>query len=140
MVFSVTSAYTLTGDATKTLFQLTGVAASGSSNLASLSTVNNLVAGETAPNPANQLVFKNQPLSWWLASLNSGAVKYTPVSNDVNWSFVNSSNNNIHISIEISNLLIPNKTASVERNPGSMTSKITFEPKFGLTRVDTQTM
>ena len=140
MVFSVTSAYTLTGDATKTLFQLTGVAASGSNNLASLSTVNNLVAGETAPNPANQLVFKNQPLSWWLASLNSGAVKYTPVSNDVNWSFVNSSNNNIHISIEISNLLIPNKTASVERNPGSMTSKITFEPKFGLTRVDTQTM
>lgn len=140
MVFSVTSAYTLTGDATKTLFQLTGVAASGSNNLASLSTVNNLVAGETAPNPANQLVFKNQPLSWWLASLNSGAVKYTPVSNDVNWSFVNSSNNNIHISIEISNLLIPNKTASVERNPGSMTSKITFEPKFGLSRVDTQTM
>lgn len=140
MVFSVTSAYTLTGDATKTLFQLTGVAASGSNNLASLSTVNNLVAGETAPNPANQLVFKNQPLSWWLASLNSGAVKYTPVSNDVNWSFVNSSNSNIHISIEISNLLIPNKTASVERNPGSMTSKITFEPKFGLTRVDTQTM
>ena len=140
MVFSVSSAYTLTGDATKTLFQLTGVAASGSNNLASLSTVNNLVAGETAPNPANQLVFKNQPLSWWLASLNSGAVKYTPVSNDVNWSFVNSSNSNIHISIEISNLLIPNKTASVERNPGSMTSKITFEPKFGLTRVDTQTM
>lgn len=140
MVFSVTSAYTLTGDATKTLFQLTGVAASGSNNLASLSTVNNLVAGETAPNPANQLVFKNQPLSWWLASLNSGAVKYTPVSNDVNWSFVNSSNKNIHISIEISNLLIPNKTASVERNPGSMTSKITFEPKFGLSRVDTQTM
>jgi hypothetical protein len=140
MVFSVSSAYTLTGDATKTLFQLTNVAASGSSNLASLSTTNYLAAGETAPNPANQLVFKNQPLSWWLASLNSGAVKYTPVSNDVNWAFVDANKNDVHISIEISNLLIPNKTASVERNPGSMTSKITFEAKFGLSRVDTQTM
>ena len=140
MVFSVSSAFTLSGDASKTLNDLTNVAASGSSDLASLSTTNYLVAGETAPNAANQLVFKNQPLSWWLASLNSGAVKYTPVSNDVNWGFVDANKNIIHISIEISNLLIPNKTAKVEKNPGSMSSVITFEPKFGLSRVDTQTM
>jgi hypothetical protein len=135
MVFSITSVYSLTGDATKTLNMLTDTAATGSADLASLSTVNYPVAGEVAPNAANQLVFKNQPLSWWLASLNSGAVKYTPYSNEVNWSF-----NDVHISIEISNLLIPNKTASVEKNPGSMSSTITFESKFGLGRVDTQTM
>jgi hypothetical protein len=140
MVFSVTSVYTLTGDARKTLFQLIGSSATGSSNLASLSAVNYLVAGETNPNPSNQLVFKNQPLSWWLASLNSGAVKYTPVSNNVNWAYLDSNNNIIHISIEISNLLIPNKTASVSKPSGSMSSEITFEPKFGLGRVDTHVM
>lgn len=140
MVFSVSSAYTLTGDATKTLFQLTNVPSSGSSNLATLSTTNYLVVGDKAPNASNQLVFKNQPLSWWLASLNSGAVKYMPVSNDVNWVYIDAKKNAIHISIQISNLLIPNKTASVQRNPGSMSSKITFESKFGLGRVDTQTM
>jgi len=140
MVFSVTSAYTLTGDATKTLNTLTNKPVSGTANLSSLSTVNYPVANESKPNPSNQDVFKNQPLSWWLASLNSGDVKYSPVSNDVNWAFIDSNKNAIHISIEISNLLIPNKTAKVEKNPGSMASVITFESKFGLSRVDTHTM
>ena len=132
MVFSVTSLYTLTGDSTKTLFQLTNVAPSGSKDLASLSTTN--------PSAANQLIFKNQPLSWWLASLNSGAVKYTPVSSDVNWAFIDANKNVIHISIEISNLLIPNKAQSSVKISGSMNSLVTFEPKFGLGRVDTHVM
>jgi hypothetical protein len=140
MVFSITSVYTLSGDATKTLFQLTNTAPSGSSNLSTLSTVNYPVANDSKANAANQLVFKNQPLSWWLASLNSGAVKYTPVSNDVNWAYVDANNNSIHISMEISNLLIPNKTLTITKAPGSMSSVLTFETKFGLTRVDTHNM
>jgi hypothetical protein len=140
MVFSVTSVFSLTGDATQTLNTLTNTAVSGSSDLSTLSTTNYPVSNNKEPNSQNQLVFKNQPLSWWLASLNSGSVKYTPYSNEVNWAYVNSSNNDIHISIEISNLLIPNKTASVLRNSDSVTSVITFEPKFGLGRVDTHTM
>lgn len=140
MVFSVSSAFSLQGDASKTLNDLTKTDVSGSSDLATLSSVNYPVNGDDTPNSDNQLVFKNQPLSWWLASLNSRAVKYAPVSNNVNWAFVDSKKNEIHISIEISNLLIPNKTKSVEKNPGSMSSVVTFEPKFGLTRVDTQTM
>lgn len=140
MVFSVTSAFTLAGDATKTLNDLTNKPSTGSSDLSTLSTVNLLTAGDPTPNPANQLVFMNQPLSWWLASLNSGAVRYTPVSNYVNWAYVDSNKNTIYISIEISNLLIPNKTSSVEKNPGSMTSTITFDIKFGLGRVDTLNM
>jgi len=140
MVFSVTSAYSLSGDATKTLNSLTNTVASGSSNLSTLSTVNYPVANDTKANATNQLVFRNQPLSWWLASLNSGAVKYTPVSNNVNWAFIDANKNAIHISIEISNLLIPNKTANVVKNPGSMSSVITFESKFGLGRVDTHTI
>lgn len=140
MVFSLRSTFTVTGDASKTLNMLTNTPAVGSADLATLSTVNYEVAGKTTPNNANQLVFRNQPLSWWVQSLNSGAVKYTPVSNEVNWAYIDANKNVIHISIEISNLLIPNKTLSVERNPGSMSSTITFEPKFGIGRVDTQTM
>jgi len=135
---SVTSVYTLSGDAKKTLNTLTNTVPSGSSDLASLSTTNYLIKGDTKPNPTNQVVFKNQPLSWWVSSLNSGIVKYTPVSNDVNWVYVDVNNNSIHISIEISNLLIPNKPQGVSKNPGSMSSQITFVSKFGITRVDTQ--
>jgi hypothetical protein len=135
---SVTSVYTFSGDAKQTLNTLTNTVPSGSSDLASLSTTNYLIEGDTKPNPTNQVVFKNQPLSWWVSSLNSGIVKYTPVSNDVNWAYVDVNNNSIHISIEISNLLIPNKPQRVAKNPGSMSSQITFESKFGITRVDTQ--
>jgi hypothetical protein len=140
MVFSVKSVYTLSGDATKTLNTLTNTPASGSSELSRLSGVNYPVANDPNPNAENQRVFRNQPLSWWLASLNSGAVKYTPFSNNVNWAYLDASKNSVHISMEISNLLIPNKTASIAKNPGSMSSELTFESKFGLTRVDTHTM
>lgn len=139
MVFSVKSTFSLTGDGSRTLNMLTGKAAT-SGDLASLSTVNLLSAGDATPNPANQLVFMNQPLSWWLESLNSGKVVYTPVSNLVNWSYVDNNKNNYYISIDISNLLIPNKTERVEKNPGSMSSTIFFEAKFGLSRVDTLLM
>jgi len=134
------SKFTLTGDDSKTLFSLTNVSPSGSSDLSTLSTNNYPSTGDSNPNADNQLVFKNQPLSWWLTSLNSGAVKYTPVSNNVNWAYYDSNNNVYHISIEISNLLIPNKTASVKRNESSRETEVTFQSKFGLSRVDTMTM
>jgi len=138
MPFSVSSVFTLTGDETKTLHALTNVAATGNNDISSLSTNNYPNSGDSNPNHDNQLVFMNQPLSWWLASLNSGSVKYTPVSNFVNWSYVEpSSKALIHIGITISNLLMPNKTQKVDRTPGSRSSVITFEPKFGLGRVDT---
>jgi hypothetical protein len=139
-MFTVASAFTLMGDDTKNLNQLTNKQVTGSSDLATLSTTNYLVAGDEVPNPTNQLVFMNQPLSWWLESLNSGAVKYTPVSNEVNWAYVDANKNVYHISITISNLLIPNKTSGVTRNAGSMNSLVNFEPKFGLSRVDTHAM
>lgn len=140
MVFSVKSVYTLVGDATMTFFQLSNTDSSGSSNLSTLSTINYPVANGCKLNPENQVVFKNQPLSWWLASLNSGAVKYTPVSSDVNWVYIDEKNNSIHISMEISNLLIPNKTSHLEKAPGSMSSSIIFEAKFGLSRTDTHSI
>lgn len=139
MVFSVRSVYSLEGDETRTVNTLTNTVSAGSSDLSSLSETNYTTVGDSIPNTVNQAVFKNQPLSWWVASLNSGVVKYTPVSDNVNWSYINSNTKSIHISIEISDLLIPNKTASSARPSGSTNSVVTFESKFGIKRVDTIT-
>ena len=139
MVFSVRSVYSLDGDETRTVNTLTNAVSSGSSDLSSLSETNYTTVGDSIPNTVNQAVFKNQPLSWWVASLNSGVVKYTPVSDNVNWSYINSNTKSIHISIEISDLLIPNKSVSSARPSGSTNSVLTFESKFGINRVDTIT-
>jgi hypothetical protein len=127
-----TSVYRLNGsqDATATLNTLTNTPSTGSTNLSSLST----------SVEANTLIFRNQPLSWWLESLNSGAIKYTPVSNDVNWSYFSPSGQQFHIRIELSNLLIPNRSKSSSRNADKSSFTVTFEPKFSLERTDTMTM
>ena len=125
-----TSVYTLTEEDTATLNTLTNTPSTGSSDLSELSDSLD----------ANTLIFKNQPLSWWLASLNSGAVKYTPISNYVNWSYFVPSGQQYHISIEVSDLLLPNKTAGITRNPANFSFTITFEPKFGLGRTDEMDM
>jgi hypothetical protein len=140
MVFSITSVYSLTGDATKTLNELTKTTPTGSSDLKTLSAVNFVNPTDTLPNATNQLVFMNQPLSWWLASLNSGLVKYTPVSNNVNWSYFSPNGSQVYIGIAISNLLIPNKSVGASKNASSMTTVVSFEPKFGLSRVDTHSV
>jgi hypothetical protein len=139
--FSMTSSYKLvTSDPTATLHSLMSSPAEGSSDLGTLSTNNYPVSGSKEPNAANQLVFMNQPLSWWLENLNTGTVKYTPFSNEVNWAYMLDSNTPIHISISISNSLIPNKTQSVETDPITRVSTITLEPKYGLCRTDTHSM
>ena len=68
---------------------------------------------------ANQNVFKSLPMSWWVSNLNSGNVQYYPFSNDVNWAYFPSLEDMdkcFHISVEISNALIPNRTDTVSRN------------------------
>lgn len=68
---------------------------------------------------ANQNVFKSLPMSWWVSNLNSGNVQYYPFSNDVNWAYFPSLEEKdkcFHISVEISNALIPNRTDTVSRN------------------------
>ena len=68
--------------------------------------------GYPLPNTTNQAIFMNQPLSWWCNGLNNGVVQYRPVSNTVNWAFVDSSGNDIYIRRDISDMIIPNKTSS----------------------------
>ena len=68
---------------------------------------------------ANQNVFKSLPMSWWVSNLNNGCVQYYPFSNDVNWAYfpsVAETDKCFHISVEITNALIPNRTDTVSRN------------------------
>jgi hypothetical protein len=98
--------------------------AAGSTSIADLST-DNYPANRTPltdqngynlPNPANQVIFKNQPVSWWIAGINSGSIVYTPVSNTVNWSYL-VGEKHYHILFEISSFMIPNRTDTVNRDP-----------------------
>ena len=77
--------------------------------------------GYNMPNPANQVIFKNQPVSWWIAGINGGSIVYTPVSNTVNWAYV-VGDTQYHILFETSSFMIPNRTDTVERDP---TTKVT---------------
>lgn len=95
----------------------------GSDSIADLSTDNypadrvplKDVNGYDLPNPVNQVIFKNQPVSWWIAGINAGSIVYTPVSNTVNWSYV-VGETQYHILFETSSFMIPNRTDTVDRN------------------------
>ena len=88
----------------------------------------NLVEDRSAiPNAANQVIFKNLPLSWWVHCLNSGYIQYRPVSNDVNWAFVNSAGADVNISTEITHAIIPNRTESAYRNQEEKTMTIVLK-------------
>ena len=101
--------------------------------------VTNLVADSSAvPNEANQEIFKNLSLAWWVQGLNAGTVQYRPVSNEVNWAFVNSDGKDVNIAKEITDVIIPNRTASVIRDAETKTMRWTLEDNGCLlmTRVD----
>ena len=138
--FSITSSYTLTENTTATIHSLMAAPAEGSSDLATLSKDNYTTAGSKEPNAANQLVFMNQPLSWWNTNLNAGTIKYMPVSNHVNWGYVDASGNVFHISTTVTNAIIPNRTKSASSVPGGKSNSIVFESKFGLHRTDVHKM
>jgi hypothetical protein len=106
----------------------------GSSSLADLSTDNypadrvplTDAQGYNLPNPANQVIFKNQPVSWWIEGINSGSIVYTPVSNTVNWSYTNGTTQ-YHMVIDLSLFMIPNRTGSVNRDPTTMKTTVTLQ-------------
>lgn len=143
LAFVPVSTYSYSGDAAATLNTLTqAVNPDTSKTLADLSSNNYPVGAPNAssPNATNQSIFKNQPMSWWLAELQSGAVKYFPLSNHVNWSYTDASNVVYHIDIAVSNELIPNQTKGVTTDATTRVSTVTFVDKHGLSRVDTRKM
>ena len=122
-----TNVFSLTGNPTETIFSLIASPPEGNSDLSTLS-MNNYPSGDKVPNESNQHVFMNQPLSWWLEELNSGTIQYTPVSSNVNWSYVNASGSTFHIARTVTNIIIPNKTQSVERDSKTNTTTIVLRP------------
>jgi hypothetical protein len=106
----------------------------GSSSVADLSTDNyppdrfplKDVNGYDMPNPANQVIFKNQPVSWWIAGINTGSIVYTPVSNTVNWSYV-VGETQYHMVTETSSFMIPNQTDSVSRDSTTKATTIVLK-------------
>ena len=99
----------------------------------------NLVADSSVvPYEANQEIFKNLSLAWWVQGLNTGTVQYRPVSNEVNWAFVNSEGKDVNIAKEITDVIIPNRTASVIRDAETKTMRWTLEDNgcLVMTRVD----
>jgi hypothetical protein len=79
------------------------------------------------PNSQNQLIFMNQPMSWWLENLNSGAIYYFPYTNYVNWAYKKVSDE-IHIDVEITNLIIPNEYKDSSGNT------VYYKEKYGMGR------
>ena len=131
-----TSIFTYSGDATATLNTLTHVANPDVSK-----TLTNLVVdvkGSTVATAVNQTIFMNQPMSWWVSKLTSGAVKYMPVSNTVNWGYVDVSGAQHYIGRPISDLLIPNRVSTMSVNKDTGVATIHYEVKLGLARVDTR--
>ena len=96
-------------DAASTWNTITNATSSGSSNVADL-------VDDASAYDANQEIFKNQPLSWWLEGMLSGVVFYTPISNTVNWSY-----NSFQIDRALTDVIIPNRTDSSVRDQNSMT-------------------
>jgi len=141
-MFDQKCVYTYTGDLNATLNTLTNQINNSPLQFSDLSLVNypNGVVNNSSPNLDNTGIFMNQPMSWWLETLNAGTVKYCPVSNYVNWAYTPSANSDIHIDISISDLLIPNSTESVstDNNTNVMTSVL--KPKNGMCCTSTWSM
>ena len=123
-----TSVFAYEGNANVTLNALTNTAPVTTKTLADLSPANFA---------ENQAIFKNQPMTWWVKGLNAPAsITYTPISNDVNWSFASGSQS-YGVGMPISNLLIPNGVATSVVDEVTKTRVNTFKKKFGMSRVDT---
>jgi len=137
MAFQITYVATpSTASPTDTFYTLNQLTPdSSSADIATLSTDNypadriplKDINGYDLPNPANQNIFKNQPVSWWIDQINAGNIKYTPVSNTVNWAFVDSDSNAIHMNVSISSYMIPNRTGNVDRDQTTQITKITLQ-------------
>ena len=136
MAFEYTSTYSFNGDLAATLNTLTNLE-NTNLTIESLSTENytqqfvnpsNPNESPIRPNSQNQLVVMNQPMSWWVENLNSGAIRYFPFTNYVNWAY-----NDTHIDINISDLIIPNQTLSYSENT------LVYKDKFGMSRTDRKT-
>jgi hypothetical protein len=135
MVYATTTTFFYNGTPTATINSLT-------SKPASTLTLSNLVVdtNKLEGNLTNQEVFMNQPMFWWVTQLSSKAIKYRPISNNVNWIYTSSAGQVYNINKSVTDILLPSKTESSSMNPDTRLVAIKFVPKFGMCRTDTVTM
>ena len=129
--------YSFNGDLTTTLNILTNITTTGLCPTFDSLSVENYTEpfknpsdpndSPIKPNSQNQLIFMNQPVSWWLENLNSGAIYYFPFTNHVNWAYKKVSAE-IHIDVEITNLIIPNEYMDSSGNT------VYYKGKYGMER------
>jgi hypothetical protein len=146
MLFNRRSTFSFNGDLSATPNTLTHVqGVNATLNLNSLSSVNYTGIQPNASNPNNlpvkpnannQLVFMNQPMSWWLDNINSEAIHYLPYSNHVNWGYKTESGAVLHIDMTISDLIIPNRYMNSSMDTTTKKQTTVFEEKFGMGRTD----
>ena len=133
-----------TANATDTFYTLKGLAPEANTDLSADNYPPNRIPlkdvnGYDLPNPANQVFFKNQPVSWWIDGINAGNILYTPISNTVNWSFVDSGNK-YHILYEVSSYMLPARTTSVDRDEAAKLTTVVYEDNGILNMTQTHTM
>lgn len=135
---SVSMTFTYSGDVSATLNTLTNAMNPDlSKSLDDLSKENydaSLDPRTAIPNAANQSIFMNQSIVWWINNLNSGTIKYYPFSNSVNWVFTSSSGD-VHIDVSVSSLCIPDviQSQSIDASGNMIT---VFQNKFNVSRLD----
>lgn len=156
----LTSVFTYSGNPVDTLNTLTKVENPDVSKTLENLSKDNYAADtdqvNTRPNSENQLIFMNQPMSWWLANLNSGKVRYMAFSKYVNWVYDPSDSLTpsmpppnapppetpvaqpirYHIDMSVSSLFIPNMPDKTTRD-SSMNMIVTFKPVMNMGRTDT---
>ena len=121
--------FSFVGDSTQTLNTVTG-------KQPTIHTLSDLGANFDV----NQLVFMNQPMSWWLSGLNNSTIKYTPLNNYVNWSYVGATGQVFQIGLTISDLIIPNTTGTCTPNYDTKKVSCVSLAKFGMTKTETFSM
>jgi len=101
-----------------------------------LSTDNYPDTSNSSPNPENQEIFKNLPLSWWISSINAGILKIKSINPNVKWVYVTPTSDDIHIISTITSIIIPEKiiTSSTNNETGEITSILNDNNYLCMTR------
>lgn len=131
--------FSYSGDLSATVNTLTNVQDPDvSKTLADLSTENFPTPDpiEPRPNPANQLIFMNQPISWWLDGLQNGTIVNFNYGRYVQWKYVDASGNNIYIDTYVTSRIIPDESSHIDRDYTANTHTVVFMDKLGMSRKD----
>jgi hypothetical protein len=106
--------FTFTGDGTKTWNDISG----GTPTTLTLDDLSEM-------NEQNQVIFANQPFSWWFECLKNSTITYTPENVSARWSYKTFS-----ISNKISNMILPSKIKTTMLDSEKRIKTVIYEKKI----------